>query len=56
MTAWFTAWGSGIVEDFVKCFIKDERWMLLVEGLGVTVKVSLAAAILGLIIGLIIAA
>lgn len=56
MAVWFTTWWSGIVEDFVKCFIKDERWTLLLEGLGVTIKVSLAAAILGLVIGLIIAA
>jgi len=56
MAAWFTTWWAGIVEDFAKCFIRDDRWMLLVEGLGVTVKVSLVAAILGLVIGLIIAA
>ena len=56
MTAWFTTWWSEIAATFVKCFIKDQRWTLLLEGLGVTVKVSLAAAILGLVIGLIIAA
>ena len=56
MTAWLTSWWSGIVADFVKCFVKDQRWMLLLDGLGVTIKVSLVAALLGLVIGLIIAA
>ena len=56
MAAWFSTWWAGIVADFVKCFIKDDRWKLLLDGLGVTIKVSLAAALLGLVIGLIIAA
>ncbi len=56
MADWFSSWWAGIVADFVKCFIKDDRWKLLLDGLGVTIKVSLAAALLGLVIGLIIAA
>ena len=46
---------AGVVETFVSCFIKDDRYMLLVRGIGVTIKVSLLAAVLGIIIGFIIA-
>ena len=48
-------WWAGVVETFVSCFIKDDRYMLLVRGIGVTIKVSLLAAVLGIIIGFIIA-
>lgn len=42
-------------EQFVRCFIKDDRYKLLVSGIGVTLKVSLFAVILGVIIGFLIA-
>ncbi len=42
-------------DDFYKCFIKDNRYKMLLGGIGVTVKVSLLAALLGMIIGFIIA-
>lgn len=48
-------WWASIVEAFTRCFIKDDRYMLLVNGIGVTIKVSLLAALLGVIIGFIIA-
>ena len=43
------------LDDFYKCFIKDDRWKLLLDGIGVTIKISLVAAFFGLIIGFIIA-
>ncbi|MBR0277190.1 MAG: amino acid ABC transporter permease [Clostridia bacterium] len=49
------AWYSSIVSDFIKCFITKSRYELILEGIGVTVKVSLLAVILGVIIGLLIA-
>ena len=49
------SWWASIVEAFTRCFIKDDRYMLLVNGIGVTIKVSLLAALLGVIIGFIIA-
>lgn len=42
-------------EDFYKCFIKDNRYQMLLGGIGVTIKVSLLSALLGVIIGFIIA-
>ena len=49
------AWWAGVVDTFVSCFIKDDRYMLLVKGIGVTIKVSLLAAVLGVLIGFVIA-
>ena len=42
-------------DTFEKCFIRDDRYLLLLNGIGVTVKVALLAAIMGLIIGFVIA-
>ena len=50
-----STWWASVVEAFTRCFIKDDRYMLLVNGIGVTIKVSLLAALLGVIIGFIIA-
>ena len=41
--------------DFYASFIKEDRYMLLLDGIGITIKVSLLAVILGIIIGMIIA-
>lgn len=49
------AWWSSVVEKFTLCFIDDNRYMLFVKGLGVTIETSLLAVILGCLIGLIIA-
>ena len=49
------AWYGDIAQDFIKCFITKDRYQLILEGIGVTVKVSLLAVLLGVIIGLIIA-
>jgi polar amino acid transport system permease protein/polar amino acid transport system substrate-binding protein len=46
---------EGFSETFEKCFIKDDRYKLLFSGIGVTVKVALLAAAMGLIIGFLIA-
>ncbi len=48
-------WFTEIAETFEKCFIRDDRYKLLLSGIGVTVKVSVLAAIMGLIIGFLIA-
>ncbi len=50
-----SAWWNTVVEDFYKCFIREDRWRLFLNGIGVTIKISLVAALLGLIIGFIIA-
>lgn len=48
-------WWNDLTETFVRCFIKDDRYMLLLDGIWVTIKVSLLAALLGVIIGFVIA-
>lgn len=40
---------------FEKCFLVEDRWKLLLSGIGVTIKVALLAAAMGLIIGFLIA-
>lgn len=42
-------------EQFITCFVKKDRYMLLLEGIGVTIKVSLVAVALGVLIGFLIA-
>lgn len=48
-------WLNDFIEKFYRCFIEDDRYMLLVDGIGVTIKVAVLAAILGLLIGFVIA-
>ena len=50
-----SAYFSNLSETFEKCFIKDDRYLLLLNGIGVTIKVSILAAIMGLLIGFLIA-
>ena len=50
----FGQWKADFVETFYKCFIKDDRYQLLLDGIGVTIKISLLAVVIGIIIGLII--
>ncbi len=48
-------WFTKLANDFEKCFIREDRWKLLLDGVGVTIKISLLAVVLGLIIGFLIA-
>ena len=48
-------WWDGIVATFIKCFLKDDRYLLLLDGIGITIKISLLAVIIGIVIGLVIA-
>ena len=48
-------WWDGIVATFIKCFLKDDRYLLLLDGFGVTIKISLLAVLIGIAIGLVIA-
>lgn len=50
MNNWFSTFQS----QFVKCFIQDDRYYSLLCGIGVTVRVSVVAALIGIIIGFII--
>ena len=42
---------EGIVSSFNKTFIDENRWMLILSGLGVTVLISVCAGALGLLLG-----
>ena len=48
-------WFSNFCDTFYKCFIKEDRYKLLVSGVGVTIKVSLLAVVIGIMIGILIA-
>lgn len=50
------SWFSDLSDQFYQCFVVEDRYMLLVRGLGVTIMVSLLAIALGVIIGALIAA
>ena len=45
-------WAAEFGADFYKCFIKDDRYQLLLSGIGVTIRVSLIAVAIGILIGL----
>lgn len=61
VSAWDTVcykvseWASGVADDFYNCFIKDDRYTLLLDGIWVTIKVSLLAVLIGVLIGFLIA-
>ncbi len=52
---WFDTWWTGIQDKFYLCFIEDDRYTLLINGIGITIKVSIFAVVLGLVIGFLIA-
>lgn len=49
------AWFSNFCDLFYKCFIREDRYKLLLSGIGVTIKVSLLAVVIGILIGMLIA-
>lgn len=51
----FQSWVSNFSDLFYRCFIKEDRYKLLLSGIGVTIKVSLLAVIIGILIGMLIA-
>lgn len=48
-------WAANFSELFYKCFIREDRYKLLLSGVSVTIKVSLLAVIIGIMIGMVIA-
>ena len=48
-------WINKVARSFYKAFIAEDRWKLYFNGLGVTIKVAFFAAILGLVIGTVLA-
>ena len=49
------AYFADLADTFTRCFINEDRYKLLIDGIGVTIKVSLCAVILGVILGFLIA-
>lgn len=48
-------WWDNIVAKFIHNFISDDRWKYLWDGLGTTLKVTLFALIMGLVLGFLVA-
>ncbi len=48
-------WYANFSDVFYRCFIEEDRYKLLLSGVGVTVKVSILAVIFGILIGMLIA-
>lgn len=46
---------NGIAESFTKTFITDDRWLMLLNGLLVTIQITIFAAIIGIVLGFLIA-
>ena len=46
-----TGFIDGIAASFYKTFVEEDRWMLILQGLGVTILVSVCAGALGLLLG-----
>jgi polar amino acid transport system substrate-binding protein len=42
---------NGVKESFEKTFIREDRWKLIVEGIGVTMFISICAAVAGTLLG-----
>ena len=48
-------WIDRLIFNFERCFLREDRWRLLLQGLGVTIKVSIVSLLMGLVIGFLIA-
>ena len=48
-------WFSGIKEDFILNFVKEDRWKFITSGLKNTLVITFFAVILGIVLGVIIA-
>jgi len=47
---------ASIKDSFIKTFITDDRWLQLLEGLKTTLLITVVAAIIGIVLGFIVAA
>lgn len=48
-------WLTDLQKDFITCFIVKDRWKYIVGGLGNTLKIALAAVLIGVVIGTVVA-
>ncbi len=49
-------WWEDVVATFTLCFIDDNRWKYITDGLLVTIQVTILALLMGIVLGVIIAA
>lgn len=49
------AWLADVKAEFIFNFIEDNRWKYLVNGLGNTLQITLAAVLIGIVIGTLVA-
>lgn len=52
---WFAATAASLKDQFILNFVEKDRYMYLVKGLGITLKVTFFAVILGIVIGFLVA-
>lgn len=48
-------WFSNLKQDFILCFVEEERWRYLASGLGNTLRITSLAVLLGIAIGIVVA-
>ena len=51
-----TEWFNSLADTFYRCFIEDSRWKWMLEGLGNTMIITVFALMIGIILGIIVAA
>lgn len=52
---WFSEWFAELAHKIDICLISNKGWILILKGLGVTLEVAFFAALLGIVVGLIVA-
>ena len=58
MAEWFkplAEWFESFKADFILNFVEDNRWKYLLNGLGTTLKITIVAVLIGIVIGTLIA-
>ena len=48
-------WFAKVAHEFVVCFVEKDRWKYIVRGLGNTLRIAVAAVLIGIVIGTIVA-
>lgn len=56
ITQWLTTLWKNFLDDFYRNFIQSDRWLSLLKGLGSTLQITFFALIIGLVIGIAVAA
>jgi len=51
-----TEWFNNLADTFYRCFIEDSRWKWMLEGLGNTMIITVFALMIGIVLGIIVAA